>query len=293
MHGIDFRLNHLRAIFLKIDISFVQSEFQMKVANVIAPGTRIILVRRPLYCRIFDTFVSATILLFFIFSRKKIAIYDHRNPLVLIAAVLCKWFPCYFGQVYIGDDGLHSLMVDRYKNRFLYWQTKPLKAYLIKKFEKQVLEFKRSHAIKDMREYSAAGSLFFDFYGNLEKSQTSTQIGSAIFIDAPAVLNCMQLNEINELTDMLSMYNRIEIILHPRRKDVSFYEKLGFATRLSPNIESELRTLDKTVEVIGYFSTVLLAGKYYNHKIKVLDMPICTNREFKEYANAGLKIIYD
>lgn len=242
--------------------------------------------------RILDTFTALCRMLLALLRQKNIVIYDHRNPLVVIAAIICRIFPSRFKCIFIGEDGLHSLIVDKYQQKFLYWQTTSLKAFLLKKVEVEVLNFKRIHALKDMRAHSATGSLFVDYYSCLGKAQTSL-IGSTIFIDAPAVMDSMDLGEISEFSAMLKTYKNVEIILHPRRQDHSFYKRLGFAARYSPDIEAELSAADKTIQVIGYFSTVLLAGKYYNHKIKALEMPMSTTAEFKEYANTGIRIIND
>lgn len=225
-----------------------------------------------------------------LWNRKNVVIYDHRNLLAIIAAFTCKIFPSRFGFIFIGEDGLHSLMVDKYKKKFLFWQTSPVKEFLLKRVGDQVLSFKRLHAIKDMRTYTVPGSIFMDFYGYYggECKKTTT---SVLFIDAPAVMDCMNSCEIKDLSALLKTYTNVEIILHPRRKDHSFYDDLGFSCRYSSNVEEELSISIKKIEVVSFFSTVLLASKYYNHKIKVLDMPSATKNEFKEYANYGLKII--
>ena len=74
---------------------------------------------------------------------------------------------------------------------------------------------------------------------------------------------------------------------------MSPYRNLGFVTKASPNIEVELNSLNKSFEIVGYFSTVLLAGKRFGHKIKVLEIPLSMGDELRDYAKAGLAIIDD
>ena len=273
-----------------IDISFVQSEFQLSIANTVTPNSQVVNVRRPFRYRIFDTILACTWLLSALFLRKKIAIYDHRNILTVIAVALCKVAPSRFDCVYIGDDGMHSLIVDKYGETYLYWRTKTLKKLQLKALEKGVLSLKRIHALKDMRSYSVKGSIFIDFYSCLDTCEASP-INSAIFIDQPGILDFMDEKEAAAFAEELRFYKDIEVIMHPRRKDHSLYRSLGFRARTSPNIEVELKTLNESIEVIGYCSTVLLASKRFGHKVRPLVIPVGMERELKDYANAGLAII--
>jgi len=275
-----------------IDISFVQSGLQLSLATTISPNSQIVNVRRPLRYRILDTLIATVQLISALFVQKKIAIYDHRNILTIIATALCKAAPSRFNCVYIGDDGMHSLIVDKYGRKHLYWRTSIFKKILLKALEKEVLSLKRIHSLKDMRSYSTRDSIFVDFYNLLGKSE-KTLIQSSIFIDQPGVVDAMTTQEIADLVTELNRYNHIEIILHPRRGDDFFYKNLGFVTRASPNIEVELNCLNKSFEVVGYFSTVLLAGKRFGHKIKVLEIPLSMGEELRDYAKAGLAIIDD
>ena len=275
-----------------IDISFVQSEFQRSIAGTITPDSQIVNVRRPFKHRIFDTISACVQLSSALFSRERIAIYDHRNILVIVAVVLCKVFPSRVDCVYVGDDGLHSLIVDKYGDKYLYWRTKTFKKVILRKLEKEVLLHKRIHALKDMRTYSVQGSIFIDFYSRLT-TRIESPNKSAIFIDQPGVIDAMTPTEITDLSVLLGSYKDLEVIAHPRRGDDGFFEELGFSSRESPSIEAELKSLDTSIDLVGYFSTVLLAGKRFGHKITPISLPVGVSEEFKDYARAGLSVVVD
>lgn len=224
--------------------------------------------------------------------QKKIAIYDHRNILALAAVLLCKVFPSRFDYVYIGDDGLHSLVVDKYREKYLYWNTSSFKKAVLKRFYKDILFFRRIHALKDMRAYSVAGSIFIDFY-NLLVPGNKLIASSAIFIDQPGVLQAMNSAEIINFSELLRSYKNLEVISHPRRGDDKFYQKLGFLSRTSPNIVAELKSLDTSIDLIGSFSTVLLAGRIFGHKITQIPLPVAVTEELKDYAVACFGVIID
>lgn len=275
-----------------IDISFVQSEFQLSIVGTITPNSQVVNVRRPFRHRFFDTILACAQLISALFSRKKIAIYDHRNILAVVAVFLCKAVPSRFDCVYIGDDGLHSLVVDKYGEKYLYWRTKSFKKAILRKLKKDILLHRRIHALKDMRSYSVEGSIFIDFYSRLT-TRTESPIKSAIFIDQPGVIEAMTPAEITNLSVLLGSYKDLEVIAHPRRGDDGFYKELGFISRTSPNIDAELKSLDASIDLVGYFSTVLLAGKIFGHKITPISLPVGVSEEFKGYARAGLCVIID
>lgn len=273
-----------------VDLSFVESEFQLSVASVVTPNADVIFVRRRLISRLIDSLVATSQLLLALFRKKRIVIYDHRNPLVLVAIMVCKVSPSRFEYVFVGDDGFHSLIVDKFQQKFLYWRSNYVKAYLLKKFQDELLSFKRLHCLKDMRSYSPRGSIFIDYYGGLADDGNSC-CGSVIFIDQPAIVESMPSHEFAGFAKMLKIYTNLEIILHPRRRDLGIYTDLGFSCRSSDNINLELRAASQPVKVIGFFSTVLLAAKRLGHEIQILKIPSSIDEFAQQYACAAIEII--
>ena len=69
--------------------------------------------------------------------------------------------------------------------------------------------------------------------------------------------------------------------------------RLGFVTRTFPNIEAELSSSIKSVEVVRYVSSVLSARRRYGHKTKALEVSLAMGSELRDYANTELSIIDD
>lgn len=273
-----------------IDVSFIQSEFQLSIATTVSPSSRIILLRRPLGFRIYDSFLGISRLTIALLRKKRIAIYDHRSLLASYAAFICKFFPSRMQFIFIGDDGMHSLIVDKYGAKHLYWRTKIFKKFILKKVESTVLSFKRIHALKDMTAYSAAGSIFVDYYSHFDTKKTLS-LRPVIFIDQPGVIDKMNSAELKSLSNLLSSYDHIEVIAHPRRENYVFFRRLGIPYRKCDSIEEELKCSVEKIEIIGFFSTVLLGGFYFGHHIISLPLPKSFSRAFKEYSDAGLSLI--
>tara|TARA_B110000879_G_C11180643_1_gene518118 strand:+ start:527 stop:1378 length:852 start_codon:yes stop_codon:yes gene_type:complete len=270
--------------------SFFQSEFQESISKVVSPEAKHIRVRRPIYYRLLDTLVCIPILFYYLFRGKSICIYDHRNSLVIVAAIVCCFWPNRKDQIYIGDDGFHSVIVDRYGSHFLYSGTTKFKSFLIKVFQRKILALKRLHALKDLTNLSAPGSIFIDFYGLVKAPYTQIHT-EAIFIDQPLILAFLSKKEKAILSALLTSYNGIEVILHPRTSDASFYLSLGLSCRRSNNIEGELKLSSKGLRVLSFFSTVLLAGEHYGQTMSSIELPADAPVDMKEYAHAGLSML--
>lgn len=275
-----------------IDISFVQSEFQFSVATTVTPDSKTIFLRRSLGFRIYDTILGCSRVTLALLRKKRIAIYDHRSLLAVFAAFMCSLFPSRLKFVFIGDDGMHSLIVDKYGAKHLYWRVKIFKKFLLKKVEPTVLSFKRIHALKDMTAYSVEGSIFIDYYNHFVAKKTSS-LSPVIFVDQPGVIDTMDSIELNALYDLLTSYDDIEVIAHPRRENYEIFRCLGLPFRKSHSIEEELKCSDSRVEIIGFFSTVFLGGCCYGHHITSLPLPKSFSIAFKEYSDAGLSIIHE
>ena len=120
---------------------------------------------------------------------------------------------------------MHSMIVDKYGAKHLYWRTKIFKKFLLKKVESTVVSFKRIHALKDMTSYSPTGSIFVDYYNYFDTKKTLS-LSQVIFIDQPGVIDAMDSRELNSLSNLLSSYDDIEVIAHPRRKNYAFFREL-------------------------------------------------------------------
>ena len=273
-----------------IEYSFVESAFQKRVALVVTPNTEIQMLQHGIMSRSIYIIKCTVIIFLCLIGNRKFAIYDHRNINIFLFLVIT--IPCKHKRdlMYVGDDGLHSLVVDQFKEKYLNWNTHYLKKFVLSIYRKPILELKRLHALQDNRKVSPKGSIFIDYYDQQEKSKSQPQKYKVLFIDQPTMVENLDDLELNKLKNRLKSEEDIKILLHPSRKNFSIFNDLNIETFRSNNIERDLKHLRHKVKVISYCSTVLIAALKYNHDVCILESG-GLDVYIKDYTNACIESI--
>lgn len=268
-----------------IDFSYVQSAFQHRVSHTVCPQSKIIDLSRGKVARYISYMAGSIHLIYQLLNGRTVVVHDHRNPLVLIACIVIKIFPAIYKQVYLGDDGMHSILTDRYGEKFLYRETSFIKRVLLTLFKKQILVIKRFQSLQNSLDVVVEGSIFVSFYDNLETSKLKLQ-SKILFVDQPLLIDLMSPAELESLKLFLMSLGEVKVLIHPARVTGSFSNELPFETYSSFSIENELKSAPPNFMLVGFFSTLFLCAVHNDLKMKILTMPNSSSNEEKAYSIA-------
>jgi len=220
-----------------------------------------------------------------VLNDRKFAVYDHRNILIILFLIITIFNKTKRELIYLADDGLHSLVVDQTKERYFFWNTSSLKKFILINFYKSILDLKRLHALQDNRNYSPKGSLFFDFYSMQPVCEGSLVPCKALFVDQPSIVDNLNDEELEKLKTLLLKQKDLIILIHPKRDNLSLYQKLNFNLYKSKNIEVDLKNLQNKIKIITYCSTIILAAQKYRHEVRLLQ-PAGLSHDVTNYVDA-------
>ena len=271
-------------------VSFVQSEFQERIALLTFPGAKIVKIRRHLLQRIFDTIYALIFLMFRTKHFQKIIIHDHRNPLVLFAIVMCNMKRKFINKLYIGDDGMYSVLVDIHGSKYLYWNTRYIKKILMKYFEKKILNVNRLQTLKKINTGFFKSKYFVSYFDKIQRIKPTFHTKN-IFIDQPGVIKSMSIKSRSEFIKKLELISDLTIVLHPRQDNASIYYPKKFKTIRCFSTESEIRAANKSLKIFGFFSTTMLAASEWEFNVTCFQLPHELPNSMKSYGMACSNII--
>lgn len=271
-------------------VCFTQSEFQKKLALASFDQAKIIFMHRGGLKYLFDLICSSASLFFLIITRQEVVIFDHRNPLCILAALIEYFVPAASRRISIGDDGLHSLLVDRHGEKFLYWNTSRTKGILIKFLKNRILKLRRSSVLLGPPKAMQEDEKFLSYFERIVGA-TPSFLQRELYIDQPLILESMEESEQLDFLDTLGRKKGLLVVLHPRRTTHNIFERRGLKTARIENLESELKYCGSNIRLHGFSSTVLLGAKYWGAEIQLYKLPVGLPSELKEYCVACQELI--
>ena len=202
-----------------------------------------------------------------------IVVHDHRSPVVMIF-ILLELVLGLDRRIYIGDDGLHSLLVDKYREKYLlHWNVGAVKRVLLKRFSRRILSLPRITFHRQLGVSYPPGTKFFDIARLSDPWKRITDGSSAIFVDQ--ALEVEGLVSESFLSDFLlkarEKNDDLLIALHPQRKQVpDIFRGVGL---FNGDLVDTLVRSRKGLTLYGYFSTALLIGATLGHRVVLPDKP--------------------
>ena len=212
---------------------FVESSFQDKLAKEIAGPKNIIYLEKSLLVRL----RQIPRILGLIFKGSDIYIGDHRNFIVLLSLIVGFYRKI---NLYVLDDGLHSVLIDRYGAKYLYRETNWAKRLVMRLYEERII---------NLRRYNCIPSGF-------KKDPPVNKHDIAVFIDQ-GDLELILLDRIKEIE---SNYRSFYFAKHPRNKRYNLlnYSDLSF---------DDLIFSDAKKDVYGVYSTGLIYALKRGHNV--------------------------
>lgn len=218
-------------------IFFAESEFQLSMIRTNFP-----LCKNVYYVRDYK-FAKVFIIPFFLsiqFFKKgsfNCVSCDHRSLSTIIAILLSQILPI---NVFIGCDGLHSIMIDQKKYMHLYWNVSKFKVLLLKVCENYIIKAKRIHLLEN---YANSLSLNYKICSR-----------TVFFIDQPGLTTVKDIIFVSNYA-FKNDFN-FYLVLHPR--SLTCYSKFPIWDFSSNEIYSSNSI------IIGYASTVLFLSNINN-----------------------------
>ena len=217
-------------------IIFVESEFQSELASLI--DQKYIYYTRNYSLVVLIFFVLSRFCFHYIFNNIRIFISaDHRSFATLFLSNIKSIFPI---RHYIIEDGLHSIMVDLYKDKYLYWNCSFIKKQLLKYFLHTILHTDR---IKLLEAYTKK---------LLIPSNDKIYL---FFIDQPGLTSFHDCDKLIKFCKV----NRIvfKFVKHPRNNQIN----ISFPLWEKPSDQIFI----KNSIIVGYASSIL----YFCNKINI------------------------
>lgn len=119
-----------------------------------------------------------------IFTKNKIILFDHRNLITVSFSFLILLRLISKSRVFIAEDGFHTLLVDNYGKRFLFWNVSSLKKIPLILFSNLILKLNRIHLLSsftvDVNKKSSCKRVIFIDQGGFRyfyNDQFFTSIG--------------------------------------------------------------------------------------------------------------------
>ena len=194
-------------------------------------------------------------------------IHDHRNS--ILVALLLILPSSKRRNLFIGDDGMHSLLVDIYGTRYLYYETSRIKELLMKLICNEIIKTNRYQQILNLPRQS-----YFNFYnGNKVKNKSlKTTDSETIFIDQPHIIREYLKTNPHYLKEILDKNKCKKVLLHPRNRQYCTFKILGLVT-IKPKCAETFIINNNIKKVIGLHSTLLMFCAMNNIKIEFLKPP--------------------
>ena len=245
-------------------IHIVESDFQEELAMIHSKNDMILYLSRNIILRILQL---PFFLLYLLISRKRIIIYDYRS-IILVLLVFFK-----NKNLLVGDDGLHSLLVEKSGTEFLYRSCNPLKKFLMKLNQKKILNLEKFSSIDYFIQHL------------INQKISSHQPSKKIFIDQPMISN---ITDYDYVIKNLELDKDIWIAVHPRSKrDWSMFDK-------KLKIQFKKNLIIENNHFFGYYSTFLLFATALNRNVTLFEIDkINGNKKEVNYSKACQKIILD
>lgn len=249
-----------------MNIHVVESQFQIKIAHTIS-NSKIIFI--PQNKKRFFIILKAFYMAVTHINNRKVIIHDHRSW-VLILLVLCRFFlKNYKNNLYIGDDGAYSVLVDFYKEDYLFWRVNFFKLIFMKPLTNKILQIKRYQTLIDARHKTSDGSIYKNYYKNLKKNKTAFTKKN-IFIDQTHVINSLGKKELCDLINFIKKIERVEIILHPNTPSKNVFSDYGIPCRYSNDLDSEIMSMTNNQTLYSFFSTSIINAIKLNKNVKII-----------------------
>ena len=255
---------------------FTESNFQYKLA------------KRAAYSKVYNLCVEnkhRNKILFFLkalfltLNNQSVCIHDHRNS--ILVALLLILPSSKRRNLFIGDDGMHSLLVDIYGTRYLYYETSRIKELLMKFICYEIIKTNRYQQILNLPSQRYCNIYNGNKVNNKSLKSTDSE---SIFIDQPHIIKEYLNTNPDYLKEILDKNKCKKVLLHPRSSHDSTYEMLGLVT-IKPKCAETFIINNNFKKVIGLHSTLLMFCAMNNIKIEFLKPPSVT------YYNK--KYIYD
>ena len=266
-------------------VSFVQSEFQARLVRNTLPNSSIVVMPRNNWKYVIDIFLLTYQLLFSLLINKKVIIFDHRNPLIIISAVFSIFSNASLRNIYVGDDGMHSVLVDKFHDKFLYWRVKPLKKVLLRLVENRILNFNRIQSLVEIKRTGDCDTEYRSYFDTVS-CKTRSFKSKNIYIDQPGILEAMSNSNLQSFLNDLKKHSDILVLLHPRRKSSGIFSDAGIPVTQLADTETEIRSCCPDISVHGFFSTTLLGAKHWGARIFLYELPREMEDAFKTYGQA-------
>ena len=158
--------------------------------------------------------------------------------------------------LYVGDDGMHSILVDLFGKKHLYISCSTIKKKIMKLVEEEILKTNRLQCNLNIRSYKY-DSVFKDKI--VRRNRAIGGGNYTLFIDQPGLMtNYLKCDE-QYINKILYENNCQTVLVHPRssKRDLNAYKELNF--RIIRPENSEEYIIDNNISnVIGLHSTLLL-----------------------------------
>lgn len=215
---------------------FVESTFQLQLANQIKGEKKIYYLEKGFYLR----FINTPKIIFLILRNKNIYIYDHRNITLILAIIISALVK---KKIYVADEGFHTLLVDKFKSKYLFRETNFVKKIFLWLFQKNILKTKRFKQI--------------DYH--FKKKVSFSNYKTAVFIDQ----SDFEITLEDEIKEIESKYDSFEFAKHPRGK---IFNNFNYSNNSLDNlIHSEIKK-----DFYGVYSTALIYALKNNHNVYLI-----------------------
>jgi hypothetical protein len=216
---------------------FVENPFQLQLAQQIKDEKKIYYLKGLKYTKL----IKIPFIVFLILQNKNIYIYDHRNIILILALTIDLLVK---RNIYVADEGFHTLLVDKFKTKYLYRRTHVIKRFFLWLYQNKILQCKRYKQIPR----------------KINKEEVICNSQYAVFVDQ----SDFELSLQQEIKEIQYRYNSFDFAKHPRNKryNIFNYSRSSFEKLLNPIPRKDF---------YGVYSTGLIYALKNKHNVLLIN----------------------